>query len=232
MLCVAMRMGCLLSLWAHLWNTLLRKTLNPSDRTQVPSFFTIQSSISRRRSCSSWEHKVTIVLTRFSKSLTCWNLYFHSKIFFSSTCFISPDKTCQSGISSRMCSVSTYIKFSEGDSFDVRFPLLLRHDGLPVPAICGDLELLLLCWGHCDRRAGGPGLWLCWCSGYVLERRKKILILGFFLDAIICLSGLFTLLCNFTGLRSTPNNIRFLLKWNSFQWFDPAQTIIWRAMVT
>ena len=52
--------------------------MNPSDKTQVPSFFTIQSSISRSRSCSSVLHRVTIVLTRSSKSFTCWNkvIYF------------------------------------------------------------------------------------------------------------------------------------------------------------
>ncbi len=68
---------------SHLWNTLLRKTLNPSDRTQVPSFFTIQSSISLSLSCSSPEHKVTIVLTRSSKSLTCWNIFEMYVFFFS-----------------------------------------------------------------------------------------------------------------------------------------------------
>ena len=62
----------------YLWKTLLRKTLNPSDSTQVPSFLTIQSSISRNLSCSSDEHKVTIVLTRSSKSFTCWKKRYHS----------------------------------------------------------------------------------------------------------------------------------------------------------
>ena len=71
-------------------STLPRNVLKPSAKTQVPcrrkksvlkyiynyfcitSFLTIQSSISLSLSCSSGLQRVTTVLTRSSKSLTCW----------------------------------------------------------------------------------------------------------------------------------------------------------------